>query len=86
MFEDCCGTLDFRQVLVNIPFGHGMRYLTWRCCPSNGIWRKVALIGTGVVFVRQADQAYVLDSKKGLRSNRRTDFGRMKPKWSISVT
>ena len=39
-----------------------------------------------VVFVRQADQAYVLDSKKGLRCNRRTDFGRMKPKWFIWVT
>jgi ABC-type bacteriocin/lantibiotic exporter with double-glycine peptidase domain len=38
-----------------------------------------------VVFVRQADQAYVLDSKKGLRCNCRTDFGRMRPKWFISV-
>ncbi len=27
----------------------------------------------------------VLDSKKGLRKNRRTDFGRMKPKWLIAV-
>ena len=28
---------------------------------------------------------YVLDSKKTLRKNRRTDFGRMKPKWFIPV-
>ncbi len=39
-----------------------------------------------VVFVREGDHAYVLDSKKGLRKNRRTDFGRMKPKWFIPVT
>ena len=38
-----------------------------------------------VVFVRQRDQAYVLDPKKGLRSNRRTDFGRMKPRWFMPV-
>ena len=39
-----------------------------------------------VVFVREADRTYVLDSKKGLRKNRRTDFGRMKPKWFIRIT
>jgi hypothetical protein len=39
-----------------------------------------------VVFVREGGHAYVLDSKKSLRENRRTDFGRMKPKWFIPVT
>ena len=39
-----------------------------------------------VVFVRQADRACVLDPKQRLRSNRRTDFGRMRPKWFIPVT
>ena len=39
-----------------------------------------------VVYVREKDGGYVLDSKRGLRSNRRTDFGRMKPKWYIAVT
>jgi hypothetical protein len=34
-----------------------------------------------VVFVREANRNYVLDSKKTLRKHRRTDFGRMKPKW-----
>ena len=38
-----------------------------------------------VVFVREAGQGYVLDPKKGLRTNRRTDFGRIKPKWFIPV-
>ena len=36
-----------------------------------------------VVFVRQSGQPCVLDSKKNLRSHRRIDFGRMKPKWYI---
>jgi hypothetical protein len=38
-----------------------------------------------VVFVREKGQPYVLDSKKGLRTHRRTDFGRMKAKWYIPV-
>jgi ABC-type bacteriocin/lantibiotic exporter with double-glycine peptidase domain len=38
-----------------------------------------------VVFVREEGKPYVLDSKKALRNNIRTDFGRMKPKWFIDV-
>ncbi|MFZ3066218.1 MAG: hypothetical protein WA277_13150 [Nitrospirota bacterium] len=38
-----------------------------------------------VVFVREGGQSYVLDSKKSLRANLRTDFGRMKPKWYIPI-
>jgi len=38
-----------------------------------------------VVFARDGNGAYVLDSKKSLRRHRRTDFGRMKPKWFIEV-
>lgn len=38
-----------------------------------------------VVFVREHGVACVLDPKRGLRANRRTDFGRMKPKWYIRV-
>ena len=38
-----------------------------------------------VVFVRENEREYVLDSKKALKSNIRTDFGRMKPKWFIKV-
>ncbi len=38
-----------------------------------------------VVFSRQDDQAFVLDSKKSLKSHIRRDFGRMKPKWYIEV-
>ena|SRR5882724_3394047 len=38
-----------------------------------------------VVFVRERESAYVLDPKKALKKNKRTDFGRMKPKWFIKV-
>ena len=39
-----------------------------------------------VVFLRDKGQPFVLDSKKGLRTNVRTDFGRMRPRWYIRVT
>jgi ABC-type bacteriocin/lantibiotic exporter with double-glycine peptidase domain len=38
-----------------------------------------------VVFIRDGSGARVLDSRKNLRRHRRTDFGRMKPKWYIEV-
>ena len=38
-----------------------------------------------VVFVRDAREEYVLDSKPGLRCNVRIDFGRIRPKWYIEV-
>lgn len=37
------------------------------------------------VFVREDAKVYVIDSKKKLKNNIRTDFGRMKPKWFIEV-
>ncbi|HHI91897.1 MAG TPA: hypothetical protein ENK04_00030 [Gammaproteobacteria bacterium] len=39
-----------------------------------------------VVFIRDAHGEYVLDSKKALKQNVRTDFGRIKPKWFIGLT
>jgi hypothetical protein len=38
-----------------------------------------------VVFDREPHGAVVLDPKRGLRTSRRTDFGRMKPKWFIEI-
>jgi ABC-type bacteriocin/lantibiotic exporter with double-glycine peptidase domain len=38
-----------------------------------------------VVFVREGERQYVLDSKASLRKHVRTDFGRMKPKWYIGI-
>jgi ABC-type bacteriocin/lantibiotic exporter with double-glycine peptidase domain len=38
-----------------------------------------------VVYRIQDDKPVVLDSKRELKRNLRTDFGRMKPKWYIKV-
>ena len=38
-----------------------------------------------VVFVREDSGCYVLDSKQALKQHRRTDFGRMQPKWYLKV-
>lgn len=38
-----------------------------------------------VVFVRDDNGEVVLDSRKSLKTNVRTDFGRIKPKWYIKV-
>lgn len=37
------------------------------------------------VFNREKKGSYVLDPKKGLKTNKRTDFGKIKPKWFIEV-
>ncbi len=37
------------------------------------------------VFVRENGKSCVLDPKKTLKHNRRTDLGRMRPKWFITV-
>jgi len=38
-----------------------------------------------VVFCRAGNQAYVLDPSPNIMQPVRTDFGRMKPKWSLAV-
>ena len=38
-----------------------------------------------VVYVRENNSEYVLDSSKKIKNNKRTDFGRIKPKWYIKV-
>lgn len=38
-----------------------------------------------VVYVRENNTEYVLDSSKRIKHNKRTDFGRIKPKWYIKV-
>ncbi len=39
-----------------------------------------------VLFVREKERQYVLDSKATLKAHVRTDFGRMKPAWFLPVT
>ncbi len=37
------------------------------------------------IFVRKKTESYVLDPKSSLKKNKRTDFGRIKPKWYIEI-
>ena len=67
------------------PFGQ------WQALPDRALlaikWRleRGQPFWHWVVFVREGQQCYVLDSKKALKHNRRLDFGRIKPKWFIAV-
>ncbi|MDX1351460.1 MAG: hypothetical protein R3254_00510 [Thiomicrorhabdus sp.] len=66
-------------------------FISWEALPN------IALLSTKwhlennkpywhwAVFVRDSKQCYVLDSKKSLKTHKRTDFGRIKPKWFIEV-
>ena len=38
-----------------------------------------------MVFVREHGRSMVLDSKQSLKQHVRTDFGRMKPNWYVSI-
>ena len=53
--------------------------IKWRIERGKPFWHWV-------VFTREYGGAKVLDSKKALKSNTRTDFGRIKPKWYIEVS
>ena len=63
----------------------------WRALPDRALlaikWHREKGIPYWhwVVFVREYDEEFVLDSKKGLAKNKRTDFGRIRPKWFIEV-
>ena len=39
-----------------------------------------------VLFVRENDRSYVVDSNPTLKDSLRTDFGRMRPVWFLTVT
>lgn len=52
--------------------------IKWHREPAGPAWHWV-------VFVRDESGCYVLDPKKALHTHRRTDFGRMKPKWFFRI-
>jgi hypothetical protein len=68
-----------------------MPFVSWEALPNRALlaikWYRVKdrAFWHWVVFVRDADGAYVLDSKQSLKQHVRTDFGRMKPKWFLPV-
>ncbi|MFC0337407.1 hypothetical protein SAMN05421848_1808 [Kushneria avicenniae] len=58
--------------------GRALLAIKWRLIDGVPFWHWV-------VFVREAGESVVLDSKAALRHNVRRDFGRMKPKWFITI-
>jgi len=87
-------TAQVRRLLRHFGFAARLRELpfrSWNVLPDLALLAIKWHLQQGrpywhwVVFVREGGEAYVLDSKKNLRNNRRTDFGRMKPKWFIPV-
>jgi hypothetical protein len=68
------------------------RFSSWRSLPPLALlaikWRRKGRTAFWhwVVFVREGGREYVLDSKQSLKSHRRTDFGRMQPKWFLPLS
>lgn len=67
-------------------------FLSWEDLPSRALLAIKWHVKSGrpfwhwVVFVREKDRAYVVDSNPTLKAPLRTDFGRMRPVWFLSVT
>ena len=67
------------------------RFKNWRSLPDCALLASKWHLEAGrpcwhwVVFVREQDRAYVLDSKQSLKNKVRTDFGKIKPQWFIRV-
>ena len=86
-------TKHMQQLLARFDLSAGKQvaFSSWDALPECALlaikWHRETH-GTAwhwVVFTRDASGSSVLDPKKALRTNRRTDFGRMKPKWFIRV-
>ncbi len=87
-------TSAVRKLLSHLKVGVAKKekaFRTWDKLPDCVLlsikWHEVN--GTAfwhwAIFVRQEGQATVLDSKKSIKKNIRTDFGRIHPKWFIEV-
>jgi hypothetical protein len=69
-----------------------VRFQSWQILPDLALlaikWRRVRgrAFWHWVVFWRGPEGPVVLDPKRGLRTNTRTDFGRIRPKWFLAVT
>lgn len=88
-------TRPIRTILKNLGFktsAYEIPFKSWASLPDRALlaikWHKEKgkPYWHWVVFVRESGKEFVLDSKKTLRSNIRTDFGRMKPKWFIRIS
>jgi hypothetical protein len=69
-----------------------VRFQSWHMLPDLALlaikWHRVRgrAFWHWVVFWRGPEGPVVLDPKRGLRTNTRTDFGRIRPKWFLAVT
>jgi ABC-type bacteriocin/lantibiotic exporter with double-glycine peptidase domain len=70
---------------------HETPFVTWEALPDTALLAIKWHLERGrpywhwVVFWRRPQGAVVLDPKRALRSNVRTDFGRMHPRWYIAI-
>ena len=87
-------TAYIRQLLSHFKIGLSPTetpFTSWQSLPDRALlaikWHKEKGIPYWhwVVFVRDTHGEYVLDSKKALKQHKRTDFGRIKPKWFIAI-
>lgn len=87
-------TLPVRRLLKHFRLrasGKEIPFVSWSALPDLALlavkWHRERgrAFWHWVVFVRQQNGAYVLDSRRTLKRHVRTDFGRMRPKWSIHI-
>ncbi len=73
------------------PSNKECRFVSWNKLPDLALLATKWHLEQGtpfwhwVVFVRENNEEFILDPKKALKSNKRTDFGRIKPKWFITI-
>lgn len=87
-------TQAVRKLLASFGISVGQKeepFCAWDLLPTRALlaikWHreKAGPAWHWVVFERSKSGSVVLDPKRGLRTNRRTDFGRIKPKWFIRI-
>jgi len=66
-------------------------FQSWESLPDRALlaikWHEINEIPFWhwVVFIREKADIFVLDPSTYIKNNRRTDFGRIKPKWFLEV-
>ena len=87
-------TQNMRRLLAELDINVNDKehpFTTWDALPNRAILAIKWHLEKGiphwhwVTFVREGENMIVLDPKKALKTNLRTDFGRIKPKWFIEV-
>lgn len=87
-------TAPVRRLLAHFRITAGRseeKFASWDRLPDRALlaikWHreKTGPAWHWVVFARDETGVFVLDPKRALRTHRRTDFGRMKPKWFIRL-